>query len=269
MIPSAFEYHRPTSLAEATRILLGAGDEARVLSGGQSLIPFMRLRFANPTALVDIGRIPDLSTIRLDDDALRVGALARHRDIENSGVVREHLPLLAEVAAHIGDGQVRNRGTIGGAVAHADPAGEYPALCLALGAQVVTTRRTIPAQDFFLGRYTTPLEHGEIVTEIVLPAARGPHSYLKFGKHLFDWAIVGVMAQAVADGWRVGLVSAGETPVRAVAAEQALADGASPAEAAAAAVRGLDPTPTTRASAEYKRHLVRVLVERALTTAHD
>jgi carbon-monoxide dehydrogenase medium subunit len=265
MIPSSFRYHLAGSLDDATQVLVDAGDGARVISGGQSLIPFMRLRFANPTVLVDISRVPDLATIRVDGGTLRVGALARHHDVETSAVVREQLPLLAEVASHIGDGQVRNRGTIGGAVAHADPAGEYPALALALGAQIVTTRRTIAAEDFFLGRYTTPLEHGEIVTEIALPTARGHHAYLKFGKDLFDWAVVGVMTQALDDGWRIGLVSAGETPVRALAAERALAAGASPAQAAAAAVEGLDPTPTTRASADYKRHLVRVLVERALT----
>lgn len=265
MIPSSFRYHRAGSLDDATRVLVEAGDGARVISGGQSLIPLMRMRLANPTALVDISRLPDFAAIRVDGGTVRVGALARHCDVEASAVVREHVPLLAEVAAHIGDGQVRNRGTFGGAVAHADPAGEYPALCLALGAQIVTTRRTIAAEDFFLGRYTTPLEDGEIVTEIILPVARGRHTYLKFGRDLFGWGIVGVMTQALDDGWRIGLVSAGETPVRAVAAERALAAGATPAQAAAAAVEGLDPTPTTRASAAYKRHLVAVLVERALT----
>lgn len=264
MIPAAFDYYRAGSIDDATARLGEWGDEAKVLAGGHSLIPFMRLRFATPTALVDIGELRELSYVRHDAERLRIGALTSHRSLEVSEQVRESLPLLALAAGQIGDPQVRNRGTIGGALAHADPAGEYAALCLMLDADIVTTRRTVPAAEFFLGRYTTPLEPDELIVEVSFPVAPGGHSYIKFGHVLFDWAVVGVAVQLGEQGARIGLVSVSDTPVRAVAAERALAQGATPEEAGPLAAEGLSPTPTLRASAAYKIHLVGVLTARAI-----
>ncbi len=267
MIPAAFEYCRAASVEDAVSRLAEIGEGARILAGGQSLIPLMRLRFASPETLVDIGRLGELAYVRLEGETVRVGALTRHRHIETSPVAREHLPLLALMASQIGDGQVRNRGTLGGALAHADPAAEYPALCLALDARIVTTSRSIPATKFFRGWFTTALEPGELITEVAFPVARGGHAYMKFGKHLFGWPILGALAQATEDGVRIGLVNVGETPARPVAAEQALLRGATPREAADIATTGLSPIPAPRAPAEYKLHLVRVLVERVVTRA--
>jgi carbon-monoxide dehydrogenase medium subunit len=267
VIPSAFDYYRATSIDDAAAKLTELGDEARVLAGGHSLIPFMRLRFATPEALVDINEISELSYVRTESGRLRVGALTRHRELEHNPVVAANLPLLAMTAGQIGDTQVRNRGTIGGAVAHADPAGEYATLCLMLDADIITTRRTIPASEFFLGRYTTPLDHDELLVEVSFPIETGGHAYIKFGHKLFDWAIVGVAVQLVDGGARVGLVSMSDVPVRALAAEAALAQGATPEEAGALAAEGLTPTATLRASVDYKLHLTRVLTARALREA--
>jgi carbon-monoxide dehydrogenase medium subunit len=267
MIPAAFEYRRAASVEDAVHQLAELGESARVIAGGQSLIPLMRLRFASPETLVDIARLRELSYVRLDGDRLRVGALTRHRELETSPVAREHLPLLAFMASQVGDGQVRNRGTLGGALAHADPAAEYAALCLALDAQIITTSRTIPADEFFRGWFVTSLAPGELITEVAFPVARGGHAYLKFGKDLFGWPILGALAQATDDGVRIGLLNVVETPIRPVAAEQALASGATPAQAADAATAGLSPVPAPRASAAYKLQLVRVLIERAVSHA--
>ena len=267
MIPAAFEYRRPASVAGAVDALASLGEEAKVLAGGHSLLPLMRLRFAAPAALVDIGDLAELRFARRDGDRVRIGALTRHRDLEEDQVVRDCVPLLALTAAQIGDPQIRNRGTIGGAVAHADPAGEYSTVCLMLDAEIVTTRRRIPAGEFFLGRFTTPLEHDELITELVFPVTTGGAAYLKFCHRLFDWALAGAAAQRTADGWRVGLVNMADTPVRAVAVERALDDGASFAEAAQRASDGLEPTPSLRAPAAYKLHLARVLTRRALERA--
>jgi carbon-monoxide dehydrogenase medium subunit len=269
VIPAAFDYYRATSLEDAASRLTELGEDARILAGGHSLIPFMRLRFATPVALVDINEVRDISYIRAESGRLRVGALARHRDLELSPVVAENLPLLALTAAQIGDTQVRNRGTMGGAVAHADPAGEYAALCLMLDADIVTTQRTIPAREFFLGRFTTPLEDDEVLVEVSFPVATGGHSYIKFGHKLFDWAVVGVAVQVGEGGTRVGLVNVSDVPVRARAAEQALADGSSAEEAGALASEGLTPSATLRASVDYKLHLTRVLTARAIRDAQS
>jgi carbon-monoxide dehydrogenase medium subunit len=175
------------------------------------------------------------------------------------------VPLLATVAAEIGDVQIRNRGTLGGSVAHADPAGEYPAACLMLDAEIVTTRRRIPADAFFfLGRFTTPLEDDELITELAFPVTGGTPAYTKFCHRLFDWALVAAAAQRTPQGWRVGLVNVSDTPVRAHAVEQALDAGADYADAAQLASDGLDPTPALRASADYKLHLTRVLTRRVI-----
>ncbi|MGH7904385.1 MAG: FAD binding domain-containing protein, partial [Candidatus Dormibacteraceae bacterium] len=180
MIPAKFEYRRAHSVEEASELLRNLGEDAKVLAGGHSLIPLMRLRLAQPSALVDINRIHELTGIRREDGHLRIGALTRHVELNRSDTVREALPLLAEVAGEVGDNQVRNMGTIGGVVAHADTAGDYCTLALALDAEIVTNRRRHPARDFFQDLMTTALEPDELVTEVVFPVAAGPHRYIKF-----------------------------------------------------------------------------------------
>jgi carbon-monoxide dehydrogenase medium subunit len=187
--------------------------------------------------------------------------------IHNSDVVRDKLPILADVASEVGDNQVRNMGTIGGVVAHADAAGDYPTIALMLDADIVTNRRTIAAKDFFKDLFTTPLHANEIVIEVVFPVANGPHKYIKFRRRLFDWAIVGAAAQKVDGHWRIGLTNVGPTPVRAKAVEDALGKGAKPEEAAQHASDGLNPAGDLRASPEYKKHLARVLTRRAIEQA--
>jgi len=221
VIPAAFEYARASSVEEASKLLGNYGEDAKVLAGGHSLIPLMRLRLAQPSALVDINGIKDLDHIKEDGQKLRIGALTRHVTIQNSKVVKDKLPLLAEVAGEVGDNQVRNMGTMGGVIAHADAAGDYPTLALILEAEIVTNQRTIPARDFFQDLFTTALGPDEIVTEVVFPVANGPHKYIKFRRRLFDWAIVGVAAQKMNGGWRIGLTNVGVTPVRATAVEDA------------------------------------------------
>jgi carbon-monoxide dehydrogenase medium subunit len=195
MIPAAFEYARAGSVQEAAELLGRFGEDAKVLAGGHSLIPLMRLRLAQPVALVDINRVSELSYIVAENGKLRVGALARHVEIHSSEKVRENLPMLAEIASEVGDNQVRNLGTIGGVMAHADSAGDYPTLAVMLDAEIVTNKRRFAARDFFQDLFTTPLETDEIVCEVVFPVANGPHKYIKFRRRLFDWAIVGAAAQ--------------------------------------------------------------------------
>ena len=267
MIPAAFEYERATSVQQASELLGRYGEDAKVLAGGHSLIPLMRLRLAQPKALVDINGIKDLDHITDDGSKLRIGALTRHVTIQNSAVVKDKLPILAEVAAEVGDNQVRNMGTIGGVIAHADAAGDYPTLALMLDAEIVTNKRRHAAKDFFKDIFTTPLAADEIVTEVVFPVANGPHKYIKFRRRLFDWAIVGAAAQKMNGGWRIGLTNVGPTPVRATAVEEALASGSSPADAAEHASDGLNPSADLRASADYKKHLARVLTRRAIEQA--
>jgi carbon-monoxide dehydrogenase medium subunit len=267
VIPAAFEYARASSVEEATKLLNKYGEDAKVLAGGHSLIPLMRLRLAQPKALVDINGIKDLDHIKESGSKLHVGALTRHVTIQNSAVVKQKLPILAEVAGEVGDNQVRNMGTIGGVMAHADAAGDYPTIALMLDAEIVTNRRTIAAKDFFKDIFTTPLAPDEIVIEVVFPVADGPHKYIKFRRRLFDWAIVGAAAQKMNGGWRIGLTNVGPTPVRASAVEKALHEGAKPEEAAQHASDGLNPSGDLRASPEYKKHLARVLTKRAIEQA--
>jgi len=267
VIPAAFEYARASSVDEATKLLNKFGEDAKVLAGGHSLIPLMRLRLAQPAALVDINGIKELDHIKESGGKLHVGALTRHVTIQSSPVVREKLPLLAEIAGEVGDNQVRNMGTMGGVVAHADSAGDYPTLALILDADIVTNRRTIPARDFFKDLFTTALGPDEIVTEVVFPVANGPHKYVKFRRRLFDWAIVGVAAQKMNGDWRIGLTNVATTPIRAHAVEDALKAGAKPEDAAQHASDGLDPSGDLRASPEYKKHLARVLTKRAIQQA--
>jgi carbon-monoxide dehydrogenase medium subunit len=265
MIPAAFAYHRASSVDEAVRLLGQAGD-VKLLAGGHSLIPLMRLRLAQPTTLVDInGLAGDLGYIRLDGGMLRIGALTRHYQIQQSETVRSALPLLAEVAGEVGDEQVRSMGTIGGVLAHADPAGDYGTLALMLDATITTNKRTIAARDFFRGLFTSALATDELITEVGFPVATGPHNYQKFRRRISDWAIIGVGAQRMEDGqWRVGITNAAPTPVRARAVEQALASGASPAEASRQAVQGIEPAADLRGSVQYKTHLTQVLTQRAI-----
>ena len=268
MIPVAFEYQRAGSADEAVSLLTEHGDEAKLLAGGHSLLPLMKLRLATPGVLVDVGRLRDLSYIRDAGDHVAVGALTRHRDLEISELLAAELPILAHVASLVGDPQVRHRGTIGGSVAHGDPASDLPAVVLACGATLVARGpggdRQIPATEFFSGFLETALAPDELLTEIRFPKLAGAGwSYQKFNRRAQDWAIVGVAA--VRDGSAgVALVNMGSTLVRATGVEEALAAGASAADAAQQADAGLDPPSDLNASAEYRRHLAKVLVRRAL-----
>lgn len=270
MIPAKFEYRRAGSADEALALVGQDPDGAKFLAGGHSLLPLMKLRLATPSLLVDIGRLRDLSYVRDEGDHVAIGALTRHRDLEVSDVAREHVPLLARVAGQVGDPQVRHRGTIGGSLAHGDPASDLPAAVLALGGTLVVRgaggTREVPAEDFFQGFLETAMAPGELLTEIRVPKTSGGWSFQKFNRRAQDWAIVGVAA--VVDGTpRVALVNMGSTPLRARGVEAALAGGATPADAADRAGDGLDPPADLQASAEYRNHLARVLVRRALEEA--
>ncbi len=283
MIPSAFEYFAPTTLAEATSFLVAHPDDAKLVAGGHSLIPLMKLRLAAPTYLVDISRLPGLSGIREVNGALEIGALTTHYQVESSAVVRERLPVLAETAALIGDVQVRNRGTIGGSLAHADPAADYPAPILALDAEVSVTgskgQRTIKATDLFVDLLTTSLKADEVITHVrvPIPGARSGASYQKFPHPASRYAIVGVAAvvRLNADGScasaAIGITGAGSKAQRAPSAEAGLAgsklDDAALIKAGAAAAEAIDPVGDIHASAEYRRHLVREFTVRALREA--
>ncbi|HEV2369312.1 MAG TPA: xanthine dehydrogenase family protein subunit M [Acidimicrobiales bacterium] len=271
MIPAAFDYVRAESVAEAISALSEHGDEAKVLAGGHSLLPLMKLRLATPAVLVDIGRVPDLSYVRDEGDHVAIGSLTRHHDVNNDAVLRQHVPLLALVAGKVGDPQVRHRGTIGGSVAHADPASDLPAAVLALGGSMTARGpngdRVIPAAEFFQGFLETALAPDEVLTEIRVPKAPGGHAYQKFVRRAQDWAMVGAAVARSNGSVGVSLVNMGQTPLRATAVEQALAGGASAAEAAEQAAEGTDPTGDANASPEFRRHLARVLTRRALEEA--
>ncbi|MGA7988430.1 MAG: xanthine dehydrogenase family protein subunit M [Candidatus Dormiibacterota bacterium] len=267
MITGAFEYARPGSVEEAQSMLNKYGADAKVIAGGQSLIPLMRLRLSHPTALIDIQRIPGLKQVRRENGTVEIGALVRHVDIQKDATLRETLPLLVEMANDIGDNQVRNLGTIGGVVAHGDSAGDYNALALMLDAEIVTNKRRVAAKDFFRDIFTTVLEHDELVTSIRFPVSTGRFAYTKFRRRLYDWAIAGVAVQETGSSWRVGYVNLARTPRRGAAVEQALAGGASAKDAAAQSGSDIDPTGDVRATAEYKRHLAQVLTARTLQKA--
>ncbi len=269
MIPAAFDYVRVDSADAAIAQLVEHGDDAKILAGGHSLIPLMKLRLASPAKLVDVGRVKDLSYIKDAGDHIAIGALTRHRDVEISTVLKEHNPLLAHAASFVGDPQVRHRGTIGGSVAHGDGASDLPAVVLALGGTIVAQgpngTREIAAADFFHGFLTTALAEDELLTEIRVPKITGAGwSFQKFNRRAQDWAIVGVAAWKLNGDSGIGLVNMGSTPVRASATEAALAGGASAADAAALAADGLEPPADLNASVEYRQHLARVLVRRAL-----
>ena len=270
MIPAPFEYARAETVDHAIE-LLGTSENAKVLAGGHSLLPLMRLRLARPDLLVDIGRIGDLSYIREDDDVVAIGALARHHDLATSELVQGACPIVADTASQIGDPQVRHMGTIGGSVAHADPASDMPTVLVALGAQVVVrgaggASRTVAARDFFRGLFTPDLAPNEILAEIRVPKTSGGWSYLKFHRRAQDWAMVGV-AVVANGGVHVALTNMGETPLVAAGVEEALAAGGDPATAAARADEGTAPPSDAFGSAEYRRELAKVLVRRALEEA--
>jgi carbon-monoxide dehydrogenase medium subunit len=274
MIPAPFDYQRAASVDEAIELLTTHGDDAKLLAGGHSLLPLMRLRLAQPAVLVDIARIGDLSYITDDGGTVRIGALTRHHDVAFSDLVREQVPLLAEVAGQIGDPQVRHRGTVGGSVAHGDPASDLPAALLALRGTVVARgpggEREIAADDFFTGFLETALAPDEVLTEIRVPAIPGVGwGFEKFARRAHDWAIVGVTAVLAngSAGPGIGLVNMGSSPLRAAGVEDALRSGSGAGDAAARAAEGTEPPDDLNASPDFRRHLAEVLVRRALETA--
>jgi carbon-monoxide dehydrogenase medium subunit len=270
MIPAAFEYERAESVDHAIQLLSG-DPEAKLLAGGHSLLPLMKVRFAQPSMLVDIGRLSDLSYIREDGDQVAIGALTRHHDVVNSDALQELCPIVAYTASTIGDPQVRHMGTIGGSVAHADAASDIPTVLLALDASIVAQgpngSRTIPAGDFFVGLFTSSLEPNEVLTEIRVPKTTAGWSYQKFHRRAQDWAMVGVAAVRMNGGAHVALTNMGDRPLRASAVEQALEGGADPTAASASAAEGTAPPSDAFGSAEYRKELSKVLVRRALEEA--
>ncbi|NNE72170.1 MAG: xanthine dehydrogenase family protein subunit M [Acidimicrobiales bacterium] len=272
MIPAAFEYKRAASAEEALALLAEHGDEAKLLAGGHSLIPLMKYRLAAPSVLIDIGRLTDLSYVNDGGDHLAVGALTRHRDVEINDLVGAQAPLLAAATRHVGDPQVRHRGTLGGSLVHGDPASDLPSVMLAMGATMVVTGpngpREIGADDFFTGFLETAVNEDELLTEIRVPKMPDAgYSFQKFNRRAQDWAIVGC-AVVVNDGQAgVGLVNMDSRPVRAAAVEAAVASGASPSEAADAAAVDVDPPADLNATVEFRQHLARVLTRRGLEEA--
>jgi carbon-monoxide dehydrogenase medium subunit len=272
VIPAAFDYVRAGSAEEAIALITEHGEDAKFLAGGHSLLPLMKLRLAQPSVLVDIGRVNDLSYIRDAGDHIAIGALTRHMDVETSDLLHQHVPLLAHAAGHVGDPQVRHRGTIGGSIAHADSASDLPATTLALGATYVAQgpngTREIAASDFYVGFLTSTLEPDEILTEIRVPKMDGAGwSFQKFNRRAQDWAIVGVAAWRRSNESGVALVNMGSTPILATSVSSALSGGSSIEDAAQQADADADPQPDLNASVEYRRHLAKVLVRRALTEA--
>lgn len=272
MIPAPFDYVRAGSAEEAIGLVGEYGDEAKFLAGGHSLLPLMKLRLASPAVLIDIARIGDLSYVRDAGDHLAIGALTRHHDVEHSPLVHQHAPLLAHAASHVGDPQVRHRGTLGGSIAHADPASDLPATTLALGATYVAQgpngTREIAATDFYTGFLESALAADEMLTEIRVPKMAGAGwGFQKFNRRAQDWAIVGVAAWKRGNEARVALVNMGSVPILATSVTGAIAAGASIAEASALASAEADPQADANASREYRRHLAAVLVRRALESA--
>ncbi|MGE5414024.1 MAG: FAD binding domain-containing protein [Syntrophomonadaceae bacterium] len=283
MIPPSFDYHSPKTLSEAIGLLSKYGEGAKVLSGGQSLLPLLKLRLGSAAHLVDIGRIPGLEDIEENGGYLKIGGRVRESDLEHSDVVRKKYPILADTAAVIADPLVRNMATVGGNLAHGDPANDHPATMLALGATVVATgpkgERTIPIDQFFTGLFETALTHDEILTEIRVPAPapRSGGAYVKLERKVGDFATAGAAVHlTLGAGGEVaragiGLTNAGMTPIRASAAEKFLQgkkpDDATLAQAARLAADATDPSPDRRGSVEYKKEMARVLTARALKRA--
>jgi aerobic carbon-monoxide dehydrogenase medium subunit len=283
MKPPPFDYLAPASLEEAVAALAEHGDEAKVLAGGQSLVPLLAFRLARPSLLVDINRIPGLDGIELEDGTLTVGALARERDVELTPGLRERCTMVVDAIEQIGHVAIRNRGTVCGSLAHADPAAEWTALALVLDGEVDLigpgATRTVPASEFLVSYFTTALASDEIMTRVRLrlPGGRSGSCFLELARRHGDFAIVGVGALVTLDGdgsiadARLGLIGVGQTAVRATQAEAVLRGGRPTstlfAEAAKAAAAGIDPNGDIHASADYRRHVADVLVRRALDTA--
>src|SRR5919198_320589 len=282
MIPAAFDYVRPTAIEEAVSALASGGEDAKVLAGGQSLIPVLRLRMAYPTTLVDVGRVAELRGVRDDGDAIVIGAMTTHHDVMRDALVREHAPIIVQATATVADPQVRHRGTFGGSLAHADAAGDLPAVALTLDCEFVANGpsgvRRIPAADFFVDYLTTALSPDEILTAVRVPKVGAGWSshYEKFNRVAQAWAIVGVAALvrrengSIAEA-RIGLTNMGSTPLRASATESALA-GAEPTvvavgAAAELAANGTSPPSDLSGQADYREHLAKVLTRRAVLAA--
>ena len=279
MIPAEFDYVRPSSVDEAVSALAEAGEDAKVLAGGQSLIPLLRLRLSYPSVLVDVGRIEEMHGIRQDGGALVIGAATTHHEVMTSGLVKTHAGLLAEATGTVADPAVRHRGTFGGSIAHADPAGDLPAVALALDAEMVVAgsggRRTVAAKDFFEDYLQTAVGPEEVLVEVRIPSHEGwGHRYEKFQRVAQAWAIVGVAAVVQRSNGsigtaKIGLTNMASTPLRASAAEAAAAGASADGVAAAAehASDGTSPSSDLNGAADYRQHLARVLTGRALTAA--
>jgi len=261
----SFTYHRPTSLAAAAQ--LAADGEAKLLAGGQTLIPTMKQRLASPSAIVDLSRIVELAGVSREGDAIVIGAMTRHADVATSSVVRQAIPALAALAEEIGDPQVRNQGTIGGSLANNDPAADYPAAALSLGATIVTNKREIAAQDYFKGLFETALGAGEIIAKVRFPIPLKA-AYQKFPNPASRYAIVGVFVAKTAGGVRVAVTGAGAGGVfRAAALEGALASNFAPSAIAGAKVAAEGLSSDIHADAAYRAHLIGVLARRAVAAA--
>jgi carbon-monoxide dehydrogenase medium subunit len=279
VIPLAFDYEVAESVDHAIKLLKENGDEAKILAGGHSLLPIMKLRLAAPTVLIDLGRLSDLNYVRDEGDNLSIGAMTRHSDMERDATLKEHCGLVAYTASLVGDPQVRHRGTIGGSVSHGDAASDLPSALLALDATFIVKgpdgERTVAAGDFFQDYLQTTLQPDEVLMEVRVPKLNGAGwSYRKFNRRAQDWAVVGAAAiversNGTIGSARIGLTNMGSTPVRATAAERALsgADPSSVAEATGSADEGTSPSSDIAASAEYRRHLARVLSKRAVEEA--
>lgn len=281
MIPAKFEYVAPTTVEEALGLLAQHGDDAKVIAGGQSLLPVLRMRLNAPEVVIDLGRIESLRGIRDDGDALVIGAMTTHHDVQHDPLVREHALLVAKAETEVADPQIRHRGTFGGALAHADPAGDLGAPALALDAEMVVAgqggTRTIAAADFFVDLFTTAMADDEILTEVRIPkrSGWGAH-YEKFVRVAHQWPIVAVAAAVKVDGGtiseaRVGLTNMGSTPLRARAVEEALVGQPATEDAvrsaAAAAAEGTHPPSDLNGDADYRKHLATVLTRRAVLAA--
>ena len=282
MIPASFDYVAPLTVEDAVAALASGGDDAKVMAGGQSLIPVLRLRLSYPETVVDLGKIAELRAVRDDGDAIVIGAMTTHDEVLKDPLVARYAPLLAQATETVADPQVRHRGTFGGSLSHADPAGDLPSVALALDAELVVAgpngRRTIAARDFFLDYLTTAIQPGEILVEIRLPKLGEGWGtcYEKFNRVAQAWSIVAVAAAVRRENGsiteaRVGLTNMGTTPLRATAVEQALAGRSASAEvlaeAASHAADGTSPTSDLNAQADYRAHLATVLTQRALTKA--
>ncbi|MGB8960491.1 MAG: xanthine dehydrogenase family protein subunit M [Pseudonocardiaceae bacterium] len=281
MIPSAFDYVAASSVEEAVQALTQAGEDAKLLAGGQSLVPVLRLRLATPTTLVDLNKISELRGVRDDGDSIVVGAMTTHHDVINDSLVGEHAALLALATQTVGDPQIRHRGTLGGALVHADPAGDLLAPAVALDCEMVIVgpagRRTVPAAEFFVDLFTTAVGPDEVLVEVRIPKKTGWGAhYEKFNRVAQAWSIVAVAAAVLIEGGsivqaRVALTNMGATPIRAVGVEQALVGQRASAEtiraAAEHAADGTRPTSDGNADADYREHLARVLTGRAVAAA--